>query len=460
MTDDDHEQDALADWKLLFHDDHREVRALAAAADLTDAATLERLRRHGVELARTAVQWAAATKKAQAKFPNREIVGDVTGVEQASSLAVARHKAARFAACGIAEVVDLCCGIGGDAIALAEVAQVIAVDRSPLRAWMCATNAGCEVRAADVGIEDLNALFPPAASVDPSGAGNPTDLHISARAGLRAFHLDPDRRPAHRQTASVGHLWDIEDYSPGPEFMTRLIATGAPGAIKLGPGVDLDAVPGGADHEIELIAEGRRLVQAVLWVGALARGKGVRTATILPSLGSSVAAVDVDPAVAAAGVSLSDVPGRIRVSPDGALQAFLFEPAAAIERASLLHAVAGVEGLLELCPGIGIATGDRLPDLRWFSAWRVLATRPWKERGLSAWVSSHGCTVDQVKTRGGAIDPSAVLGLLRKGRARGHEPGRRATLFGLRLGKKRIAVLGERVTAPPTAGEVSRPGDP
>ena len=49
------------------------------------------------------------------------------GLEMASPELVARHSARRFA--GLAPVADLCCGIGGDLTALAEVAgRLIAVD--------------------------------------------------------------------------------------------------------------------------------------------------------------------------------------------------------------------------------------------------------------------------------------------------------------------------------------------
>ena len=47
------------------------------------------------------------------------------GLEQATAEPVARHKARRFAG---ELVVDLCCGIGGDALALAEHSRVLAVD--------------------------------------------------------------------------------------------------------------------------------------------------------------------------------------------------------------------------------------------------------------------------------------------------------------------------------------------
>jgi len=68
------------------------------------------------------------------------------GLEQASAEPIARHRATRYA--GTARVADLCCGIGGDLIALAggrnggaSPDSVLAVDRDPLHLRMAARNA-------------------------------------------------------------------------------------------------------------------------------------------------------------------------------------------------------------------------------------------------------------------------------------------------------------------------------
>src|ERR1039457_612227 len=61
------------------------------------------------------------------------------GLEQASAQVVARHRQTRFAAAGV--VADLCCGIGGDLVALAGEHQVRAVDRDPLHLRMAMLNA-------------------------------------------------------------------------------------------------------------------------------------------------------------------------------------------------------------------------------------------------------------------------------------------------------------------------------
>ena len=67
-----------------------------------------------------AVRLAEARRRGAAKFTRADRMWfEPTGLEQATAEPVARHKAARFAG-RAATVVDLCCGIGGDTLALAE----------------------------------------------------------------------------------------------------------------------------------------------------------------------------------------------------------------------------------------------------------------------------------------------------------------------------------------------------
>src|SRR5262245_4549214 len=62
-----------------------------------------------------------------------------TSRARASGETIAAHRARRYQP--YAPVADLCCGAGGDTLALAGVAPVVAVDRDPLRLAMAAANA-------------------------------------------------------------------------------------------------------------------------------------------------------------------------------------------------------------------------------------------------------------------------------------------------------------------------------
>ncbi|RMG40863.1 MAG: class I SAM-dependent methyltransferase, partial [Planctomycetota bacterium] len=92
----------------------------------------KRLRaRYPPDLVRAAVELIQARQRARGKFSRADRMWfDRRGVEQATDELIARRKAERFAA--HPEVVDLCCGVGGDTIALAQRTGVVAVDESPL----------------------------------------------------------------------------------------------------------------------------------------------------------------------------------------------------------------------------------------------------------------------------------------------------------------------------------------
>ncbi|HEX4289165.1 MAG TPA: SAM-dependent methyltransferase, partial [Trebonia sp.] len=93
-------------------------------ADLVAAATAQ----HELRLA------------ARAKFSRAmEMLFTRAGYEQSSSEPIARYRAARFG--GARRVADLCCGIGGDLLALAPGRQALGVDRDDVHARLALHNA-------------------------------------------------------------------------------------------------------------------------------------------------------------------------------------------------------------------------------------------------------------------------------------------------------------------------------
>lgn len=407
--------EAMEAWKRLTEPGCAALIEAAAGCDAGNVSEIQRLRKDWpAELVRCALELVAARRKAAVKFPDRpDIVCDIPGVEQATSELVADHKARRFAEAGVESLIDLCCGIGGDAMSLAPVTQVSGVDASQVRAWMAERNAGCATRVADVREMEL---------------------------GGRVFHFDPARREdpgaASRGGPAARRAWRLADYQPGPEFMARLVAECPDGAIKLGPGVDFDTLDealsatllsGGAGAEVELVSEHGRLVQAVLWSGRLAFNAGLRTATMLPSGVSMTAKSDQALAVA-------EEIGR-----------YLFVGDPALERGRLLGTLCAQLGLAELHAGLGMLTGDDDPGSPWLTVFRVIEHMPWRMEKVRDALRSLGAGLVEVKTRGRAVDPDSVqkqLGARVPGVGRGH---RRLTVFVLRFGPKVRAVVTERV---------------
>ena len=137
----------------------------SARVDSSDVSAITSLRRdYSAQAVSVALSLVEARRKAQRKFGERgrSLIADVAGVEQASGAAVAAYKARRFADLlgGGATIADLCCGIGGDAMALADVGlDVIAVDRDPLRAWMAGQNGGPRMQAVCSDVATLGKLL-------------------------------------------------------------------------------------------------------------------------------------------------------------------------------------------------------------------------------------------------------------------------------------------------------------
>jgi len=267
---------------------------------------------------------------------------------------------------------------------------VRAVDLDPVRAWMAARNAGCDGVVADVSSWSVEKRF---------------------------IHVDPARR----ESGSGRRVWNPEDYLPSLTDVIELLDGARGGACKLGPGIPLP-LPGRPDgSEIEFLQEGGRLVQAVLWTGALACHPDRRTATLLPE-----------------GLSISGAPEAL--PGDGGMPVegdWLLEPRPALERAGLVpRALESVSGdPRELAPGLGLLHGAEPSSSPWFTDWRVAATLPLREKAIRAWLREHDAGEVVVRTRGGAVE---VDRWSRRLRGTGTCSW---VVFGLRLGKTTRAIV-------------------
>ncbi|WP_425573624.1 SAM-dependent methyltransferase, partial [Streptomyces globosus] len=143
-----------------------------------ELAVATRLRRdHPAPLVSAALGQARLRQRAVAKFGAEDafrMYFTPGGAEMATRASVAAYRAGRLAALGVRSVADLCCGIGGDALALARRGiRVLAVDRDPLTAAVARANAEAlglaglvEVREEDVAAVDTSGYD--AVFVDPA----------------------------------------------------------------------------------------------------------------------------------------------------------------------------------------------------------------------------------------------------------------------------------------------------
>ncbi|MFA9480341.1 hypothetical protein ACERK3_18885 [Phycisphaerales bacterium AB-hyl4] len=383
----------LDTWQALMSPRWQALRDAAATVDAGDVSAVAHLRRLAPpNLVTAALQLAAGRRSAAGKFPaSGDLVLDDAGAQQASSSAVAAWKAKRFVEQlePAATVIDLCCGIGGDARALAAAGlHVLAVDREPVRAWMAKCNAHCATAAADV-----------------------TQLRL---AGL-PFHIDPARRNAR------GRVWRIADYQPGLTFLRRLLAASPDGGMKLSPGVDreeADALAPGA--ELEFISEAGRLVQAVLWTGKLRRA--VRSATMVTDHATHT-------------LQGSPAAHPLQFAPPGR---YLFTMNASVERAELMGLLAQQLNTWLVHPHWGLLSADQIVSSPWTQAFELFAELPWRPKKVRQWLDSHDGGIVEVKTRGKAIDPDLAQAQLR---GRGDSS---YTVFVLRQHEQKVALITRR----------------
>lgn len=324
--------------------------------------------RHEAELARAAVVQAILRRRAAEKFASAHCMYfSREALEQATPELVARYRARRL---GKLEVIfDLCCGLGGDSLALAQAAEVVvAVERDLGRLTLLRLNAaalGLEHRIRAVCADVLRPAW-----------------RVPAQA---AVFCDPSRRKGHRRLRSVEH------YEPSLHALLPVLMSAWGAAVKLSPAVDL-AELAGLDAELEFVAVGDDLKEAVLWFGAFRTAR--RRATVLPGPESLTAEGEPD----------LDV---------GSPLAFLYEPNPAVMRAGLVRTLGAMLGARLLDRTIAFLTSDVAQSTPFARGYRVLDALPFQLKRLRAYLRVRGIGQLTIKKRGLALEPHRLEQQLR-----------------------------------------------
>ncbi|MEU6223962.1 methyltransferase domain-containing protein [Streptomyces sp. NPDC047042] len=387
---------SLAAFAALLTPDGRalldEVRGTEPARELTVATRLRR--EHPAELVSAALGQERLRQRAVAKFG----AGDAgrmfftpNGVEQSTRASVAAYRAERFRELGVTSVADLCCGIGGDALALARAGiRVLAVDRDPLTAAVARANVEAlgigdlvEVREADV-----------------------TEVDTSA---YDAVFVDPARR------GGRGRIFDPEAYSPPLSWAVEAARKAPLAALKIAPGVPHETIP--ADAGAEWISDGGDVKEAVLWFGT---GPGVVRATLLPGPRVLVGRGLPDPQVRSVG-------------------RYLYEPDGAVIRAHLVAEVAEEVGGGLVDETIAYVTADELRATSYATAYEITDQLPFGVKKLKALLREREVGVLTVKKRGSAVEPEELRRMVKP---RG---GNSATVFLTRVAGAPVMLLGRPV---------------
>ncbi|MGP3928081.1 THUMP-like domain-containing protein [Streptomyces sp. 8N616] len=397
----------------------------ALLADLRDydpaqeLATATRLRReHPAELVTAALGQARLRQRAAAKFGADDaavMFFTPDGVEQATRTSVASYRAGRLAALGVRRVADLCCGIGGDAIALARAGMaVVAVDRSPLTCAVARANAEALGLADLVEVRCANVTETEAAAYDAVFA-DPARRGASRGSARRGFPRTESGGASSRGggRAAGGRIFDPEAYSPPLSWAVEAARKTPYAALKIAPGVPHEAVPD--DAEAEWISDGGDVKEAVLWFGTGVAGG--RRATLLPGPHSLIGSGLPAPAA-------------------GPVGRFLYEPDGAVIRAHLVADVAAQLGGHLIDPTIAYVTSDELHPTPYAAAYEITDVLRFNLKALKALLREREVGTLTVKKRGSAVEPEEL-----RRRLKPHGPNA-ATVFLTRVAGEPSMLLG------------------
>jgi hypothetical protein len=338
-------------------------RALHLAEELRD--------RYPPGLVAAALTQQSLRQAARDKFRRAdEMLFTRAGLEQASSELTGTHSARRFA--GLQTVADLCCGIGGNLTALAGGAErVLAVD-ADLTSLMFA-------------VRNVTVLHP--ATRVTAACTDVRDVFLAghARAGscVQAVFIDPARR------TSRGRLRAGESQPP-LDWCVALAAQVPAVCIKAAPGLPRYLVPAG--WEIEFLAVGRDLKEALLWSPAFATVS--RRATVLARFAAGVAAPD----------SLAVTPDARTPVPVADPGEYLLDPNPAVTRAGLVAELARELGAWQIDPMIAFLSLNRRASTPFARTLRVIDSMPWHERQVAQRLRELGIGSADIRRRGLAGD--------------------------------------------------------
>jgi SAM-dependent methyltransferase len=364
----------------------------------------ERLRRTlGAEHAALAVEQADLRRRALAKFRNaRQMLFTRRGLEQATDEGIARYKGDRIARqVAGGEVVDLCCGVGGDLAGMVAAGlRATGVDRNAALAAIASHNAA---------LVCADAPARPLATAEDAG--------VERIADDGAWHADPDRR-AHGARTTRPDLYD-----PPLETLAVWRSTRPNAVVKLAPAARLEG-PWVTDCELEWISRDGECRQQVVWCGALAGSPGERRATRVEANGDARATFLASPC---------EPPEPIGP------RTFVFEPDPAVLAAGLAGALAGMAGIAPVAAGAAYYTGDSQLMEPLLASFKVDEVLPLERKRLAAWLAERRVGRLEVKVRGGIVDPQKLRAELCP---RGDDE---RTLLVYPDGKRRMVIVAHRV---------------
>ena len=343
-------------------------------------------------------------------------------LQQSSGESIANYKARQFS--DRAAVADLCCGIGGDLISLSRNKPILGIESGEVEALLARAN--CQANQIESTVE----------------CSLVEEFQLPPESWI---HIDPDRRDPDRRAPDVASNYDssagsrrtiqLELFSPGPEFLEKLVSSQPAVAIKVAPATTVPLEWAERCHR-EWIGDRHELKQQVLWFGAFTqsakgRGAGIVSATCVDGEQSESFSCTESELAAAQSVR----PG----SRADKVEAFIFDFHPAL-RASRLHdAFAETHSAFRMCSGNSYFTADEPVDSNFVSNFRVVDTCRAGFKTIKSVLESNDIGRVEVKRRADCGELHSRLEALRLGGTR-----KGVVLLG-NLKSELIAVVAERV---------------
>lgn len=378
-----------------------------------------------------ALTQAALVRRARERFGPRagRLLWTSDGLEQASRPAASAYRANRLLAMGVRTVVDLTCGLGLDALAIAAAGlDVTAVEINPEVAEIARINSRRTATRGGVKVV----------------VGDCTDSTLLASLAGEAWFVDPARRnprAARRPDGSGRRLHRPSDWSPPWSWVRALASKVDLLAAKTAPGIDHAELAGAAS---EWISNRGDLIEVSAWWGTSAPP---RSATILDDDGTVLLSVTAG--------HLPPDSGNCGTPQEGDL---LLDPDAAIVRSRLVTDFGNRVGARLVDPQLAFLTApdNGLDPVAWTGArvMRVVTVGRYDRKVLASACARQGITRVDVRGRGRQLDAARVRRDLRLPGG----PGVAGTLVVMGIGEARRTVVALTIPADvPPAGAAEVP---
>ena len=350
--------------------------------------TLTQLRKTlSPQQARSVLHLAKLRQKAVTKFGDvaQRMFFTSASLQQASHPLVRQYRAAANDATSI---LDICCGIGSDAIAYANAGKKIrAIDINPVHIELAHLNASVWAVSVDFELADAVQVVPQSDE---------------------AVFYDPARRHVYGK-----RIFDVEKYQPPLSLMKKWVDSSV--TAKISPGVDKSQLTEYPSHQLEFISVSGALKEAVIHTH---KKTGTRATLIHDNqYWHWDSSVDASPA------SITEPQG------------WLHEPDPSVIRAGLVSDVAVHFGATMIDESIAYITSEHQLNTPWVRSWEIMDWMPFQLKRIKAYLRTHSIGKLTIKKRGFPMSPEEIHARLKP------KGDQHATLVFSRLKGKPIVIV-------------------